>query len=107
MLGVRSGGVRICAYGRIAKPALADATAEAVAGSDARARKGARPVYFEGGGFVECAVHDRLRLGEGAVLDGPAIVEEPDSTTLVHPGWRARVERFGVLVIERMPVGQR
>jgi N-methylhydantoinase A/oxoprolinase/acetone carboxylase beta subunit len=33
------------------------------------------------------------------VIDGPAIVEEIDSTTVVHPGYQAEVAQFGVLVL--------
>jgi len=60
-----------------------------------------RPVYFaEAGGYVDTPVHDRYRLGAGAVLDGPAVVEELDSTTVVHPGYRATVDRYGNLLVE-------
>jgi len=34
-------------------------------------------------------------LGTGAVVVGPAIVEEFDSTSVIHPGYQARVDRFG------------
>ena len=54
------------------------------------ARKGSRPVYFaEHDGFVDCAVFDRYRLFEGAAIEGPAIIEERESTVVVGP--RARV----------------
>ncbi|MFC7334138.1 hydantoinase B/oxoprolinase family protein [Rhodocista pekingensis] len=47
-------------------------------------------------------VHDRGALGAGAVLDGPAILREPTGTTVVEPGWRARVTAAGGLVLERV-----
>jgi N-methylhydantoinase A len=66
------------------------------------ARIGARQAYFaEAGGWVECAIHARESLATGATLDGPAIVEQVDSTTVVLPGQRARADRAGNLIIQR------
>jgi N-methylhydantoinase A len=33
------------------------------------------------------------------VIEGPAVVEEMDSTTVIHPGYRAKVDRFGNLIL--------
>ncbi len=52
------------------------------------------------GDFVECPVYDRRRLGAGHVIAGPAVVEQFDSTTLIHPGQRAEVDDLGFLLIE-------
>jgi N-methylhydantoinase A len=57
--------------------------------------KGTRPVYFRGEGWVETAVLDRAALAPGAAVDGPAVIEEPMSTTLVHPGQSASVDAYG------------
>ena len=88
--------VRLSAIGQIAKPALAplaEATGEATA-------KGHRPVYFaESEGFVDCPVYDRYALGAGAMVQGPAIVEEIDSTTVVHPQYQVRVDEVGQMVL--------
>ncbi len=88
--------VRLSAIGQIAKPALAPlakATGEATA-------KGHRPVYFaENERFVDCPVYDRYALGAGAVVQGPAIVEEIDSTTVVHPRYQVRVDDVGQMVM--------
>jgi len=66
------------------------------------AHTGTRPVYFrETGKFTPSAVFDRYALRVGNVIDGPAIVEEVDSTTVVHPGYVAEVGAFGVLVLRR------
>ena len=88
--------VRLSAIGQIAKPELAPlakATGKATA-------KGYRPVYFaESKGFVDCPVYDRYALGAGAVVQGPAIVEEIDSTTVVHPQHQVRVDEVGQMVL--------
>lgn len=50
-------------------------------------------------GPAEAAVYDRARLGAGAMLHGPAIVTQMDSTTLILPGQTAEVHRSGALVV--------
>ena len=57
----------------------------------AAARIATRPVYFDKAGFVETAVFDRDKLTGGMVLQGPAIVEEPTSVSLIPPGFAASV----------------
>jgi N-methylhydantoinase A len=62
-------------------------------------RKGSRRAYFpECGGFVDTAVYDRYALKPGMKFDGPAIVEERESTLIVGARGRARVdERLNVI----------
>jgi N-methylhydantoinase A len=70
-------------------------------GAIGEAVKGERPVYFpETGGFIDCPVYDRYELFQGAVMEGPAIVEERESTTIVLPGDAAHVDEYCNLVIE-------
>jgi N-methylhydantoinase A len=73
----------------------------------AAAPAGKRRVHFPGAGWIACACLDRDQLGAGAVVTGPAIVEQPDTTTVVPPGHRARVDRVGNLVIQAGPAGAR
>jgi N-methylhydantoinase A len=64
-------------------------------------RKGRRRVWFaETGGFVDTDVLDRYRLAPGTELDGPAVVEERESTMVIGPGAHARVDRLGNLEVE-------
>ncbi|MCB1969602.1 MAG: hydantoinase/oxoprolinase family protein [Geminicoccaceae bacterium] len=68
------------------------------------ARIGQRGVWMpETRGEVECPLYDRTKLGPGHVIDGPAIVEQMDSTTLLLPGQRAVVDPYLNLVIEEVP----
>ena len=71
-------------------------------GADAAvALKGRRPVYFpETRGFCDCPVYDRYRLGAGHRFEGPAVVEERESTVVIVPGSRAEVDRDGNLIID-------
>ena len=57
--------------------------------------KGERPVYFRTAGWIETPVYERGRLRAGTLLHGPAVVEEPMATTLVHPGQSLRVDDYG------------
>jgi N-methylhydantoinase A len=62
---------------------------------------GRRRVWLaESGGFSECPVYDRERLGAGHAIAGPAIVEQMDATTLLLPEQVARVDRHLNLLIE-------
>jgi N-methylhydantoinase A len=72
-------------------------------GADAsmtKARRGSRPVWFDGG-WHDTAIFARLDLPVGAVIAGPAILEQPDATTVVDPGLTARVDRFGNVIVAR------
>src|SRR3989475_206880 len=65
--------------------------------------KATRMAYFaEAGGFVETPVYDRYALRPGAGFTGPAIVEERESTAVVGPGGRCRVDD-GLALIVGMP----
>ena len=90
--------LRLTAVGRIAKPKLNELPAGR--GDVEAARRAVRQVYFaEAGGFVDCPSYDRYQLPAGGVVEGPAIVEEMDSTTVIHPGFRGEVDRYGNLLI--------
>jgi N-methylhydantoinase A len=71
------------------------------AGSGGQALKGRRRAWFpELGGEVECPVYDRYRLGPGTELEGPAIVEERESTTVLPPGSLGRVDEYATLLVK-------
>jgi len=61
--------------------------------------KGTRRAWFEGGA-VDTQVYDRYALRPGDVIAGPAIVEERESTTVIAPGDRIRVDSSLNLCIE-------
>ena len=89
--------LRLTTVGRIAKPPV-----RSLPPGEAPAPKEHREVYFsEAGGYVNCPIYDRYALPAEARLEGPAIVEEFDSTTVLHPGYAIRVDRQGNLIIER------
>jgi N-methylhydantoinase A len=65
----------------------------------ADARRGSRRIHV--GAWCDAAVWDRLALPVGAAIEGPAILEQPDTTILVEPGLTATVDRFGNLILTR------
>jgi N-methylhydantoinase A len=66
------------------------------------AMKGHRAVWFsEAPGFTDCPIVDRYHLHWDDVVPGPAVIEEFDSTTVVHPGYEALVDQHGNLLLRR------
>src|SRR6185312_12619907 len=89
--------LRLASVGRIAKP-----PARVLDRGEAPDPKERREVYFaEAGGYVDCPIYGRYALPAGAKLAGPAVVEEFDSTTVVHPGFTVSVDDTGNLIVER------
>lgn len=65
------------------------------------ARKGERLAFsLVQNAFIPFSVYDRYRLFPGAILEGPAIVEERESTIVIHEDGRARVDDFGFIWID-------
>jgi N-methylhydantoinase A len=56
-----------------------------------------RPVWFQPAAATPCAIHHRAELGSVDGLMGPAVIEETDSTTVLHPGDRLRLGKAGLL----------
>jgi N-methylhydantoinase A len=59
-----------------------------------------RPVSFRGHGYLPTPVYRRETLPVGFTLDGPTIIEEPDATTVVHPGDTLTVRPDGLLELQ-------
>jgi N-methylhydantoinase A len=89
-------GVRVIARGTTPKP---DHLAETGALADAtQARSGTRSAYW-GEGFVDTPVYDGTRLGEGATVVGPALIEEPFTVVVLPPDATAILDGLGNYVI--------
>ncbi|MXR39960.1 hydantoinase/oxoprolinase family protein [Halobaculum sp. WSA2] len=88
--------VRLRARGLVEPP---DLTAEERDGDPDDAITRSRRVGFADGDR-DTPVYDRTRLPTDAAFDGPAVVEGSESTVVVHPGQRARVDGDANLVVE-------
>lgn len=86
----------------IAVPRLTSPPVEAGGRNAENAVIGRRPLFdLKRGEFLEAAVLDRGRLLGGNRIQGPAVIEQLDATTVVPESQQATVDRFGNLVIER------
>lgn len=88
--------IRIIAYGDIVKPSLRPIPNGA--GAEV-AKKPGRDVWFKDLGFIATDIYERGKLPAGAAFSGPAIVEQPDTTTVMPPGTHAKVDNYGNLII--------
>ncbi|GCE50372.1 N-methylhydantoinase A [Thermosporothrix hazakensis] len=89
--------LRLTGFGRVRKPELRKIERQ----SDIkRAFKGVRLVDFDDSGQHETSIYDRALLGAGAKLEGPAVIEETASSTLVLPGQQASIDEYGNIIIE-------
>jgi len=59
-----------------------------------------RSVWFSRSGAVETPIYDRADLAPGHVVKGPAVIEQMDTTTLVHPGTVATMDSGMNLLLE-------
>jgi N-methylhydantoinase A len=96
-LAVRILSLRVAAIGR-RPPFDFSIFAPPVGASLAKAELGSREVWFDG--WRTTRIFSRLDLPSGAVIAGPAILEQPDATTVIEPGFAARVDRLGNLIVE-------
>jgi N-methylhydantoinase A len=87
-VGGRRPAIDLASLGRPSRPAADCAGAEI----------GRRPVWFAGA-WIETPIYDRARLPLGASFEGPAILEQLDSTTVVDPGVRGVVDPAGNLIM--------
>jgi N-methylhydantoinase A len=69
-------------------------------GAEGGGPKGERRACFDGE-WPEVPVFDRAAMGAGSELDGPALIEFGEATSVVAPHWSGRVDDAGNLVLER------
>jgi N-methylhydantoinase A len=98
--GIEISEIRVDAVGKVAKPRFG---ARRKSKRDIKAaRKGKREIFFTRPNrkFIDTPVYDYERLGSGAVVRGPAVIELPFTTTLVPPEHKITVDPFMNLVME-------
>jgi N-methylhydantoinase A len=95
---VRVVSLRTAAIGR--RPRFDMAALRPAADGGTNAPDGERPVWFDGG-WKPTAIYRRLALPVGAVVEGPAILEQPDTTIVIEPDLVGRLDDLGNVMIER------
>ncbi len=88
----------------LSAPPPAEATAPATAPPAYRpAPARLRPVFdAETGAFAEVAIYERRELGPGAVIPGPAVIVEDETSTVVTRQFAARINAYGYIVLRRI-----
>jgi N-methylhydantoinase A len=64
--------------------------------------KSKRQVWFRETGAIEAAIYDRRRMPAGMAAAGPAVIESLESTILVPPGWQAKMNDDGFVLLTRL-----
>jgi N-methylhydantoinase A len=91
--------VRLAAIGLTTEPVF---RAIEAGGTDAsRALKGARTAWKSRDAAIEWPIYEGARLRSGNEIVGPAIVEQPTTTLKIAPGWRAKVDAIGNVLMWR------
>lgn len=97
---VEAVNLRVSTVGVVNKPKFKKIDKESGSKKSGGAIKSKRKVYFEKySGFVDCPIYDRYKLRAGDHIDGPAVIEEVDSTTVLYPGHEARTDEWGNLIM--------
>ena len=64
-----------------------------------------REVFFDSNdGYINTPIFERDKLKTGNIIEGPAIIEQYDATTVVYPEWLASIDRFGNLILSMRKV---
>lgn len=97
-VGVELVTIRVTGIAHQPDPNVSWAWAEVECSNDAQTR----PVYFDSiDQFTDTRVLARGALLAGEVLSGPAVLHQEDATTLIAPGWSARRDAGGCLLITK------
>jgi N-methylhydantoinase A len=86
--------VRLTTTVPVPKPELREGPA------DGAPEPGRRRANFDGE-WIEVDVLQRTAMGAGSEVDGPAVIEFPESTCVVRTGWGGSVDDAGTLVLRR------
>ncbi|MGI9479862.1 MAG: hydantoinase/oxoprolinase family protein [Hyphomicrobiaceae bacterium] len=89
--------VRLAAIGEIPALRISDAP-DNTAGDPTKSQ---RDLWFRETGAVSAAILDRTMMPAGHAIEGPAVIESLESTILVSPGWQARMDADGFVIMTR------
>jgi N-methylhydantoinase A len=92
--------IKVTTIGLVEKMDLQRLVAE-TAETVADARKDRREVYF-GERWVETPIYERERLPLGSSFEGPAVLEQGDTTTVINPGQTCSIDEYGNAIVEEV-----
>jgi N-methylhydantoinase A len=92
--------VRVTAIGITTKPPMAPISERELQGAERKAKPAShRKIYFDGE-TLDTAIYERKVLAWGHEFDGPAIIDQYDTTVFIPAGFSARVDRLGNIIGE-------
>jgi N-methylhydantoinase A len=93
--------IRVTAIGATAPLVIRDT----VAPSGTEAVKAKRQLWFRETGVIDATIYDRKRMPAGLEIAGPVVIESLESTILVPPGWQAKMNADGFVLLTHMQRG--
>lgn len=93
--GVEIVNIKVKALGKLEKPKMIEK--DSVEGN---ALKEEREVFYEESGWINTPVYDKDKLRVDEIIDGPAIIEEKTSSTILLDGDKLNKDKYGNLIIE-------
>ena len=96
--------LRVTALGSLPRPPSYPVAELDAAKPEPRAARRVR--VFRSQGFVETPVYDRQQLFPGSMIEGPAVIEQRNTTTLLVPGYAALADSHGNLILTAAAVGR-
>src|SRR5262249_39302148 len=91
--------IRVTAIGATAPLLIRDAVAPFAT------VKGKRRVWFRETGVVDATIYERKRMPAGLGAGGPIVIEALESTILVPPGWQAKMNGDGFVLMTHLRQG--
>jgi N-methylhydantoinase A len=93
---LKDAGIECVDYGVDAVGAVEKPTSQKLAQSRTGEPRARRPTFCPHKlSMVDTPIYDGATLGAGAVIDGPAVIEHPGTTIVLHLGQRARIDEIG------------
>ncbi len=96
--GVEIVNMHLASFGKIEKTPIKELAP--LPYSLEEAVKEERPVIFEEIGKTATKIYDRDRMSAGMEVEGPCIIEEVSASTVVYPGMKASIDKYGDIIIE-------
>ena len=93
--------IRVTAIGATAPLVIRDT----VAPSGTDAVKAKRQLWFRETGVIDATIYDRKRMPAGLEVAGPVVIESLESTILVPPGWQAKMNADGFVLLTHLQRG--
>ena len=92
--------IEVAVIGKISKPKLP--TLPAQQGDISRAKTGSREMLFDQSyDWIETPIYDGEKFGAGAVVTGPALIQEPTTTVVIKDGWQVELHETGTYKLTR------